>query len=217
MFAKLAVTVVAAVSVIAHVPVPLHPPPLQPVKVEPAAALAVRVTGVPLAKLAEQVAPQSIPAGLLVAVPEPVPAGTIVSTTGTGAKVAVTVVAVVSVTVHDPVPLHPPPLQPVNLEFAPGAAVSTTGVPPIKLAEQVAPQVIPGGTLDTVPEPLPARTMVSGTATAIVNGKAVEVPPSGAGLNTVTCAVPGVRMSVARIVAWSSVVRRTVEIGRAHV
>ena len=72
MFAKLAVTVVAAFSVIAHVPVPLHPPPLQPVKVEPAAALAVRVTGVPLAKLAEQVAPQSIPAGLLVAVPEPV-------------------------------------------------------------------------------------------------------------------------------------------------
>src|SRR5207245_2107844 len=52
-----------------------------------------------------------------------------------------------------------------------------------------------------------------GTATAIVNGKAVEVPPSGAGLNTVTCAVPGVRMSVARIVAWSSVVRRTV-VGR---
>src|SRR5207245_5855746 len=137
----------------------------------------------------------------------------IVSAAGTGAKVAVTVVAVVSVTVHDPVPLHPPPLQPVNLEFAPGAAVSITGVPPIKLAEQVAPQVIPGGTLDTVPEPLPARTMVSGTATAIVNGKAVEVPPSGAGLNTVTCAVPGVRMSVARIVAWSSVVRRTV-VGR---
>src|SRR5438552_10027421 len=71
--AKVAVTVVAAESVTTHVPVPLQPPPLQPVKVEPAAGVAVSVTAVPLAKLAEQVAPQVIPAGELVTVPLPVP------------------------------------------------------------------------------------------------------------------------------------------------
>src|SRR5437773_4754507 len=72
--AKVAVTVIAAESVIVHAPVPLQPPPLQPVKVEPAAAVAVNVTAVPLAKLAEQVAPQLIPTGALVTVPLPVPA-----------------------------------------------------------------------------------------------------------------------------------------------
>ena len=46
---NVAVTVVAAVSVTGHVPVPLHPPPLQPVNVDPAAAVAVSVTAVPLA------------------------------------------------------------------------------------------------------------------------------------------------------------------------
>ena len=72
---KVAVTVVAALRVTVHVPVPEHPPPLQPVKIEPAAGAAVSVTAVPLVKLAEQVAPQVIPAGALVTVPLPVPAG----------------------------------------------------------------------------------------------------------------------------------------------
>ena len=72
---KVAVTVVAAESVTTQVPVPEHPPPAQPMKVEPAAAVAVRVTAVPLVKLAEQVAPQLIPTGELVTVPLPVPAG----------------------------------------------------------------------------------------------------------------------------------------------
>jgi hypothetical protein len=68
-----AVTVVAAVSVTVHVPVPEQPPPLQPVKVEPAAGTAVRVTVVPLAQAAIQVEPQEMPAGLLVTVPTPGP------------------------------------------------------------------------------------------------------------------------------------------------
>jgi len=72
--AKIAVTVVAAESVIVHVPVPLQPPPVQPLKVEPIAGMAVSITTVPLAKLAEQVAPQVMPAGALVTVPLPVPA-----------------------------------------------------------------------------------------------------------------------------------------------
>src|SRR5207245_4124328 len=72
---KVAVTVVAAETVTTHDPVPEQPPPLQPLKVEPAAGVAVSVTAVPLAKLAAHVAPQVIPAGELVTVPLPVPAG----------------------------------------------------------------------------------------------------------------------------------------------
>jgi len=46
---KVAVTVVEAVSVTVQVPVPLHPPPLHPLKVDPVAAVAARATAVPLA------------------------------------------------------------------------------------------------------------------------------------------------------------------------
>ena len=46
---NVAVTLVGEASVIVHGPAPLHHPPLQPVKAEPAAALAARVTALPLA------------------------------------------------------------------------------------------------------------------------------------------------------------------------
>src|SRR5439155_1357135 len=128
-------------------PVPEHPPPLQPLKVEPAAALAVSVTAVPLGKLAEQVAPQLIPAGELVTVPLPAPEGVTVRVKVCGVKVAVTVVAAETVTAQEPVPEHPPPLQPVKVELAAAVAVSVTAVPLAKLAEQVAPQLIPVGVL----------------------------------------------------------------------
>src|SRR6266446_5467936 len=77
--AKVAVTVVAALSVTVHVPVPEQPPPLQPVKVEPTAGAAVKVTAVPLANAAEHVAPQAMPAGALKTVPVPAPFGLTVS------------------------------------------------------------------------------------------------------------------------------------------
>ena len=48
--------------------------PLQPVKLEPAAGVAVSVTVVPLAKSVAQVAPQAMPAGELATEPFPVPA-----------------------------------------------------------------------------------------------------------------------------------------------
>ena len=109
-----------------------------------------------------------MPAGLLVTVPRPVPALVTVSAKLGVEKVAVTVVGAVSVTVQVPVPVHPPPLQPVKVEPAAGAAVSTTGVPLAKVDEQFVPQVIPAGTLVTVPEPVPARTTASETPEVIV-------------------------------------------------
>jgi len=168
---KVAVTVVAAESVSTQAPVPEHPPPLQPLKVEPAAGVAVSVTTVPLAKLAEQVAPQLIPAGALVTVPLPVPALLTVSAKLGRAKVAVTVVAAKTVTVQAPVPEQPPPLQPLKVEPAAAVAVSVTAVPLGKLAEQVAPQLIPAGELVTVPLPVPAletvRVKVCGVKVAV--------------------------------------------------
>ena len=71
----------AALSVTLQVPVPEQPPPLQPVKVEPAAGAAVKVRAVPPANVAEHVAPQEMPAGLLVTVPDPVPDLLMVSVT----------------------------------------------------------------------------------------------------------------------------------------
>jgi len=46
---KVAMTVAAADRVTVQEPVPEQPPPLQPVKVEPEAGVAVSVTAVPLA------------------------------------------------------------------------------------------------------------------------------------------------------------------------
>ncbi|HTX52057.1 MAG TPA: hypothetical protein VMD08_01505 [Candidatus Baltobacteraceae bacterium] len=135
--------------------VPEHPPPLQPAKVDPPLGVAVKVTLVPLAKLALQVAPQLIPAGLLVTVPVPVPASVTVKGYVIWVKVAVTFWTALMVTVQGPVPLHPPPLQPVKVDPPLGVAVRVTIVPLAKPALQVAPQLIPAGLLVTVPLPLP--------------------------------------------------------------
>jgi len=157
---KVAVTVVAALKVTVQAPVPEQPPPLQPLKVEPAAGAAVSVTAVPLGKLATHVALQVMPVGALVTVPLPAPAGVTVSVKVWSVKVAVTVVAAETVTVQAPVPEQAPPLQPLKVEPAAGAAVSVTAVPLVKLAEHVAPQVIPVGALVTVPLPVPAAVTV---------------------------------------------------------
>lgn len=73
---------------------------------------------------------------------------------------AETVAGAVSDTWQAPAPAHAP-LQPANAEPASGVAVSVIGVPPAKLAEQVAPQLIPAGALVTVPEPAPVLATVS--------------------------------------------------------
>src|ERR1700688_425863 len=68
--AKFAATLFAAFIATEQMPVPLQAP-LQPLKPEPAAGVADKVTCVPLAKLALQAAPQLIPDGELVTVPLP--------------------------------------------------------------------------------------------------------------------------------------------------
>jgi hypothetical protein len=91
---KVAATVVSALSVTLQVLVPEQPPPDQPVKRAPAFAAAVRVTCVPAVKLAVHVAPQLIPVGLLLMVPDPPPAFCTVKTWCGGAQLLYFLVAV---------------------------------------------------------------------------------------------------------------------------
>lgn len=91
------------------------------------------------------------------------PESVTLSVTGGGAdvlNVAVTAVLPVNVTWQVPVPLQAP-LQPANVEFVPGVAVSVTLVPEAKFALQTVPQLIPEGLLVTVPVPLPANETIS--------------------------------------------------------
>ncbi|PYM76868.1 MAG: hypothetical protein DME03_07795 [Candidatus Rokuibacteriota bacterium] len=161
---KVAVTVVALTGESVQELVPVQPPPDQPVKTEPPVAVAVSTTGLPDGKLAEQLVPQEMPGGALVTLPLPSPARITVIVTGGGEKVALTVVAVVSVSAQAPEPVHPPPNQPMKTQPAAGVAVSDTDVPEAKLAAQLDPQSMPPGVLVTVP--VPARVTVSWTGPA---------------------------------------------------
>ena len=76
---KVAVTVRAWLMVTVQVPVPEQVSPLQPAKLDPALAVAVSVTLVPVANVLEQAAVQLMPVGLLVTVPPPAPARLTVS------------------------------------------------------------------------------------------------------------------------------------------
>ena len=75
-----------------------------------------------------------------------------------GPKLAVTATAALPATEQGCVPEHPPPLQPRNVDDAPGVADRTTAVPDGKTAEHAEPQRMPEGALTTVPLPvLPTR------------------------------------------------------------
>src|SRR5262249_53675892 len=134
------------------------------------AAVAVKVTVVPDTKAKLQVAPHTIPTGLLVTVPTPAPAGVTVRVNvfGGAVKFAVTVWSAFITTVHEPVPLQPPPLQPVNAEPPVGTAVRATVLPLGKSAAQVVPQEMPLGLLVTVPVPVPDVVTVNWFVLAMV-------------------------------------------------
>jgi hypothetical protein len=109
-------------SVMVQGPDPPHLGPFQPVSIEPAAGVAVMVTTVPVGNAATHVAPQSMPGGWLVTVPDPVPRFSTVrfDTPTGGLNVAVTD-RFTSITTEQSVPLQSP-LQPTKVD--PGAAVA---------------------------------------------------------------------------------------------
>jgi hypothetical protein len=118
----LAITVVSVLRVNWQVPVPKQPPPIQPVNPVPEA---VSVT-VPLLKGAEQFAVQFVMPGGLDET-DPVPATWTVRIGRL--KLAVTVVADVTVKSQVPAPLHTVAVQPVKFETLLGVAVITMAVP----------------------------------------------------------------------------------------
>lgn len=144
------------------VEVPEHAPD-QPPNTLPVVAAAVSATLWPAVKEAEHVLPQLIPDGLLVTVPLPV----LVTVNAyvvweVRPKVAVILLAASMVTLQVPVPLHPPPLQPVNVLPDPGAAVKLTTAPALYDSEQSEGHEIPASdVLETVPLPSPAAVTES--------------------------------------------------------
>jgi hypothetical protein len=122
---KAAPTLAACAKVTLHGPVPLHAP-LQPVKLAPGAAVAVRLTVEPTVNDAEQALPQLMPAGVEFTAPGPVtPTFSVALLTE---NVAATLLAASSVTLQSPLPLQAPP-QPLKLKPAAGLAVNFTVVP----------------------------------------------------------------------------------------
>jgi hypothetical protein len=124
------------------------------VKAELVPGVAARVTTVPALNDVEQLVPQLIPAGALVTVPVPVP-DLLTLNVNVGTNVAVTATSEVKVTVQESVPEQAAPLQPAKADPGAATAVKAIAVPELKLALQVAPQLMPAGELVTVPEPAP--------------------------------------------------------------
>jgi hypothetical protein len=157
-----------ALSVIVQVPVPLQGPD-QPAKFELPLGFAVSVKTVPCTKLALQFEPQLIPAGLLITVPSPDPdLFTVSVAVGARLNVATTAFSPGAITVVQvPVPVHPPPLQPANIDPDDGVAVSVTILPVGNEALQLFPQLIPAGVLVTVPVPVPILLTVRVEGTAL--------------------------------------------------
>ena len=74
---------------------------------------------------------------------------------------AVTLCAWLIVTTQGVVPVHPPPLHPLNVLPALGAAVTVTLCPALNEVAQVPGQLIPAGLLVTTPLPPPVAVTVS--------------------------------------------------------
>jgi len=91
---------------------------------------------------------------LAVTVPAPATDFVTVKLYAVVAKVAVTAFAASIVTVQAPVPEHPPD-QPEKVDPLLADAAKVTDVPELKLSVQVDPQLIPEGTLVTIPAPVP--------------------------------------------------------------
>jgi phage tail protein X len=178
-------TEVGVLTVLTQVPAPLQAP-VQPANSEPLAGEAVKVTGVPLAKIALQVLGQLMPDGLLVTVPDPPPLSERVrAELGTEIKLAWIEVAAATVTTQVPVPLQSAPVQAANSEPPAGEAVKVTWVPSAKTAVQALGQLMPEGLLVTVPDPPPVGARVRAEL-----GTAEKVAETEVAAFTVTKQVP---------------------------
>lgn len=161
---NVAVTVFADVIETLHVgDVPLHAPP-QPVKVAPAAGVAVRVTVAFCDSFAVHVAPapQAIPPPLTV----PLPLTVTVSVVAVALeKLAVTALSAFIGIVHvATIPVQLAPFQPMNVEPAAGVAVSVIDWPSGSGAEHgelPLPQLITPAPVPPVTVPLPATVTLS--------------------------------------------------------
>jgi hypothetical protein len=143
-----------------QLPVPVQPPPAQPVKRDPEAAEAERVTIVPSSYSELHVEPQSIPATSEETDPDPEPSFATVSVYS-AAKVAVTLLAAFIVTTHVPVPEQPAPDQPVKREPELAFAATVTTAPSSNSPLQVEPQLIPPTSEETDPDPEPPFATIS--------------------------------------------------------
>ena len=159
-------------------PVLEQPPPLQPVNVEPAAGVAVRVTAEPLANAAEQVAPQSMPVGDEVTVPVPVLLAPPITEAGENVKVF----GMLAVTVNGPftaVPLAVAEIFTVVLAVTglvttvkgavelPAGTVTELGIeataePPLTIASETAVSTCAAAAMVTVPVVLSPPTTEAG-------------------------------------------------------
>ena len=172
---KAALTDSAEFMVTEQAPVPVQAP-LQPANADPAAALGVSVTEVPLLYVAEQVPGQLIPAGTLVTEPFPVLLAVRVNWEVKAAETDIGEVPTVKP--QAPVPEQAPP-QPLNIELPPASWFMVTVVPCANVALHVPGQLIPAGMLATVPEPVVV------TETAIC-GASEKVAPTLAGDEPIT-------------------------------
>src|SRR4051794_38490001 len=151
-----------------HVGSPVQPPPENPENVEDALGVAVSCSCTPWSTVIPQFPGQERPAGLDETVPPPEPAIDTESVRR-AVNVAVTVRASLKVMVHDPVPVQPPPENPVKTDVGSANACRVTCVPSRKPALHVAPQSIHGYET-TEPEPEPGFETVSvhfGTKVAV--------------------------------------------------
>ena len=142
-FSKLAVTVRLSRGVTVHGRVPLQGEP-HPVKREPAAATASRMTCLPFWKLMAHRRPHTIPAGVLVTVPAPVPVRRTVACSSPAStrrreRASTVTSAPCTVNLQGPVPVHGPP-HPRKVAWGPGRATSTTRVPGVACVVHTAPQ-----------------------------------------------------------------------------
>jgi len=124
---NVAVTDRDAIIVTEQAPIPTQDPD-QPMNADVVEVANIE-TIVPWLKVAEHVGPQSIPAGFDVTVPVPAPALLAESERCKSVKVALTLLAAVTVTVQGVVPMQPLPDHPVNVEPVLGDAVNVTSWP----------------------------------------------------------------------------------------